>query len=174
MGKRRKGRGEDRSAGEGRQAAGGAQSDASESDSARSGDFSRDPGFDPDQAFEVIGHEENAERVSHAMRTFLDQGDVARFEQAVAVFVRSARARGEPVERVLAVLIELAEAREGGQYPHDWTLTDLRLVVLRGVLLAFYGDSAVGSREAGVERRGGGERRHDGGPAQGDGRGETL
>jgi hypothetical protein len=40
------------------------------------------------------------------------------------------------------VLIELAEAREGAAYPHDWTPTDLRLLVLRGVLIAFYGDAS--------------------------------
>ena len=119
----------------------------------RSGDFSRDPGFDSEQLFQVISREENADRVSQAMRAFLDQRDVPKFERAVAVFVRSARARNEPVKRVLAVLIELAEAREGGSYPHDWALTDLRLVVLRGVLLAFYGDTTVTTREPGVERR---------------------
>ena len=102
----------------------------------------------------MSSREESAERVSQAMRAFLDNGTVSSLEQAVAVFVRSARARGEPVERVLAVLIELAEAREGSAYPHDWTLTDLRLVVLRGVLLAFYGDTSVARRAPGVERRG--------------------
>ena len=133
--------------------------DAPTSESARSGDFSRDPAFDPEQLFEVISRDESSERVSEAMRAFLTYRDIPRFEQAVAVFVRSARARGEPVERVLAVLIELAEAREGIGYPHDWALTDLRLVVLRGVLLAFYGDASVAARAPGVERRSGGERR---------------
>ena len=126
---------------------------------ARSGDFSQDPALDPDQLFEVISSDENSDRVSRAMRRFLANHDVARFEQAIAVFVRAARARGEPVERVLALLIELAEAREGVAYPHDWALTDLRLVVLRGVLLAFYGDTSVTSRDAGAERRGGADRR---------------
>jgi hypothetical protein len=128
-------------------------------DNARSGDFSRDPAFDPEQLFEVIGREDNVERVSQAMRAFLEHPDAALFERAVATFVRSARARGAPVESVLAVLIGLAEAREGNAYPHDWTLTDLRWLILRGVLLAFYGDAAVGSRTPGVERRGGLERR---------------
>jgi hypothetical protein len=107
----------------------------------------------------VISREENAERVSQAMHAFLASGDVSRFEEAVAVFVRSARARGDPVERVLAVLIALAEAREGTAYPHDWVLTDLRHVILRGVLLAFYGDTAVAPRAPGVDRRTGVERR---------------
>ena len=141
---------------------------------ARSGDFSQDPAFDPDQLFQVVSREENADRVADAMRKFLAQGDVARFEQAIAVFVRSARARGESVERVLAVLIELAEAREGVAYPHDWSLTDLRWVVLRGVLLAFYGDTSLAAREAGSERRSGGERRRVDDRTMGDEPRETF
>jgi hypothetical protein len=113
---------------------------------ARSGDFSQDPAFDPDHLFEIIGREQSAERVSHAMRAFLDNRDLERFEQAVAVFVRSARARGDPVEKVLAVLIEFAEAREGASAPHDWKPSDLRRVVLRGVLLAFYGEARNDAR----------------------------
>ena len=150
------------------------RSHASGPQSARSGDFSRDPALDPEQLFEVGGREENAEHVSQAMRSFLDSADISRFEQAVAVFVRSARARGEPVERVLAVLIDLAEAREGVAYPHDWTLTSLRLVVLRGVLLAFYGDTSVAPRAPGVERRGGSGRRRGDEPAANDERGEVF
>lgn len=131
------------------------------SSNARSGDFSQDPAFDPEQLFRVVSSEENSERVSDAMRAFLTNRDVPRFEQAVAIFVRSARARDEPIERVLAVLIQLAETSEGAGYPHDWTLTDLRLVLLCGVLLAFYGDTSVAQREEGVERRSG-ERRQSG------------
>jgi hypothetical protein len=113
---------------------------------ARSGDFSDDPAFDPEQLFEVIGREENAERVSTAMRAFLVRGDTPAFEQAVAVFVRSARARGDPVERVLAVLIALVEESEGFSYPHDRTPSDLRWAVLRGVLRAFYRDAVATGR----------------------------
>ena len=116
---------------------------AADADSVRSGDFSRDPAFDPDELFEVIGREENADRVSAAMRHFLMRGDGAAFERAVATFVRSARVRAEPIEQVLALLIELAGEREGVAYPHDWTPTDLRRLVLRAVLLAFYGDDAA-------------------------------
>jgi hypothetical protein len=137
----------------------GRPSQSPPADTARSGDFSQDPALDPDQLFQVVSREEDADRVAEAMRKFLAQGDVPGFEQAVAVFVRSARARGESVERVLALLIELAEAREGVAYPHDWSLTDLRWVVLRGVLLAFYGDTSLTAREPGSERRNGGERR---------------
>ena len=141
---------------------------------ARSGDFSQDPAFDPDQLFEVVGHADSADRVAEAMRMFLKHGELARFEQAIAVFVRSARARQEPIERVLAVLIELAAAKEGVAYPHDWTLTDLRWVVLRGVLLAFYGDTSLAKRDSGIERRSGDERRHDGTRPQNGERREVL
>jgi hypothetical protein len=126
---------------------------------ARSGDFSHDPTLDPDQLFQVIGREESVERVSDAMRAFLASGDMATFERAVAVFIRSARARGEPVERVLAVLVELVEEREGVAYPHDWTPTDLRRLVLRAVLLAFYGETPATPHAPSVERRHSGERR---------------
>ena len=110
---------------------------------ARSGDFSRDAFFDPDQLFEVIGGEESADHVSEAMRLFLLRGHATAFERAVAVFVRAARARSEPIEKVLATLIRLAEEREGPAHPHDWSLSDLRRVMLKGVLLAFYGDVVV-------------------------------
>ena len=107
----------------------------------RSGDFSRDPAFDPEQLFSVISREENTARVAEAMCTFLDRGQSDAFERAVALFVRSARARNDPIERVLAVLIELATQREGAAPPHDLELSELRRLILRGVLLAFYGDS---------------------------------
>lgn len=157
-----------RSGVEGSVPADGGPSEVERLDSVRSGDFSHDPAFDPEQLFRVISCEENAEHVSQAMHTFLANGDVSRFEQAVAVFVRSARARGEAVERVLAVLIGLAEAREGTAYPHDWTLTDLRLLVLRGVLLTFYGETSVAPRDPGIERRSGDRRRGDARSPSGD------
>lgn len=109
----------------------------------RSGDFSQDPAFDPEQLFSVIGRDENTARVAEAMCVFLRRGERDAFERAVALFVRSARARNDPIERVLAVLIELATYREGTPAPHDMELSELRLLILRGVLLAFYGDSPV-------------------------------
>lgn len=112
-------------------------------DQQRSGDFSQDPSFDPEQLFWVIGREENTVRVSRAMCSFLHREDRPAFERAVAIFVRSARARKDPIERVLAVLIELATDREGAALPHDLELSELRLLILRGVLLAFFGDSPV-------------------------------
>jgi hypothetical protein len=38
---------------------------------ARSGDFGQDPAFDAAKLFEVIGGDENVERVSQAVRAFL-------------------------------------------------------------------------------------------------------
>ena len=119
----------------------------------RSGDFSQDPDIDPDELFRVIGEEENAERVSDAMRAFLLRRDEGAFERAVGIFVRSARARGDQIERVLAVLIALAEEREGDAYPHDLKLSQLRRLVLRGVLRAFYGEAVVRERAQASKRR---------------------
>jgi hypothetical protein len=110
---------------------------------ARSGDFSLDPSFDPEHVFDVIRDEENEERVSAAMRAFVARGDASAFARAVAVFVRSANAQGQPIERVLAVLNGLADEREGQPYPHDWQPSELRRLVLRGVLIAFFGKEAV-------------------------------
>ena len=113
------------------------------SEQRRSGDFSQDPGFDPEQLFSVIGREENTQRVAQAISVFVERGDRTAFERAIALFVRSARARNDPIERVLAVLIELATEREGAALPHNLELSELRRLILRGVLLAFFGDSPV-------------------------------
>lgn len=115
-------------------------------DERRSGDFSQDPTFDPDRLFRAIDRTENSAGVSEAMRVFVDRGEREALERAVALFVRSARARNEPIERVLAVLIELATGREGAAAPHDLQLSELRHLILRGVLLAFYGDSMARAR----------------------------
>jgi hypothetical protein len=74
--------------------------------------------------------------------------------RAIAVFVRSARTRGEPIERVLGTLESLADASEGrargGYAERD---TPLRKLALRGVLLAYYGEDAVQRESAARERR---------------------
>jgi hypothetical protein len=109
-----------------------------------SGDFSSDPTFDPAELFAVIQRDENVARVSGAMRTFVERGDTDSFQRAVAVFVRSARAREEPIERVLGVLEELVDGLEGHPLPGSSEReTKMRTLVLRGVLLAFYGGEAV-------------------------------
>jgi len=111
-----------------------------------------------EELFEVIEHDANVDRVSEAMRAFLARGDTASFERSVAVFVRSARARHEPVEIVLAALESLVDAVEASGVPgFDRRNTPLRHLVLRGVLLAFYGAEVVqreaDARQERVERR---------------------
>lgn len=112
-------------------------------DPLRSGDFSNDPRFDPEEAFAIFSRAESEEHVFEAMRRYVDSGERrGPFAQAVAVYVRAARARGEPVERVLAILTRLADkvqdsTRGFAQYEPN----DLRMLILHGVLLAFFGDS---------------------------------
>lgn len=109
----------------------------------RSGSFSRDPQFDPSELFEVLGEAANSERALEAMREFLQTGDVAHFERAVAVYVRSARARAVPIEQVLAALNRLSDAQVARYTQRGGTIlqpSELQRHVVRGVLLAFYGD----------------------------------
>lgn len=117
--------------------------------SERSGKFSRDPVFDPAELFEVVRRQDDMNRVLAAMREFRDRGDFRLFERAVAVYVRSARARGEPVESVLAALEQFADELERDASP-GFTQRDtpMRHVVLRGVLLAFYGADVVRREES--------------------------
>lgn len=117
--------------------------------SERSGKFSRDPLFDPAELFEVVRRQDDMNRVLAAMREFRDHGDFRLFERAVAVYVRSARARGEPVESVLAALEQFADELERDASP-GFTQRDtpMRYVVLRGVLLAFYGADVVKREES--------------------------
>jgi len=125
---------------------------------ARSGDFSRDPVFDPVELFEVIAHDDNVHRVLDAMREFIRRKDTAALERAVALYVRSARTRSEPIETVLGTLQTVADELERDGAPgfveRD---TPLRHVLLRGVLLAFYGADVVRREETArrdrVERR---------------------
>jgi hypothetical protein len=117
-------------------------------DGERSGDFSQDPAFDPAELFDVIAHDDNVDRVRAAMRAFIKRSDPSAFERAVAIYVRSARARGEPIEIVLGTLQSVADDFERHAAP-GFTQRDtpLRHVVLRGVLLAFYGADAVQREE---------------------------
>lgn len=113
----------------------------------RSGDFSQDPTFDPGELFDVIQRDASIEGVLAAMREFERRGEEQLFARGVAIFARSARARGESVETVLAALEKIAdELEEDGQPGFAQRETPLRHLVLRGVLLAFYGPEAV-SRE---------------------------
>lgn len=120
----------------------------------RSAEFSKDPMFDPKELFEVIENGENQGRVREAMLKFVDRGDPELLSQAIAIFVRSAHARGEAIEQVLASLESLANASEGsareGYAERD---TPLRQLAMRGVLLAYYGEEAVNRESEARERR---------------------
>lgn len=115
----------------------------------RSGDFSRDPVFDPSELFEVIAQDENVNRVLAAMREFIRRNDTNALERAVAIYVRSARTRGEPIEAVLGTLQTVADDLERDSAPgFKQRDTPLRHVLLRGVLLAFYGADVVRREES--------------------------
>ena len=129
-------------------------SDAQADGERRSGEFSRDPALDPKELFAVIEDEENLHRVLGVMREFLSRRDTHSLERGVAVYVRSARTRSEPIEKVLAALETIADELERDATPgfieRD---TPLRTVVLRGVLLAFYGAEVVQREDDARHRR---------------------
>jgi hypothetical protein len=125
---------------------------SSRSDAKRSGDFSSDPTFDPKELFESIEHEENLERVRDSMRRFIAHGDDELIARAIAVFVRSARTRGDSIESVLGTLESVADRSEGSARM-GFRDSPLRRRILRGLLLAFYGSDTVEREAAARERR---------------------
>jgi len=109
-----------------------------------SGDFSRDPTFNPVELFDVIEREDSVERVLAAMREFEQRGEGELFAHGVALYARSARARGESVETVLGALQKIVDTLNSDGPPgFAQRETPLRNLVLRGVLLAFYGADVV-------------------------------
>jgi hypothetical protein len=123
------------------------------SSDARSGEFSRDPMFDPAELFAVLEQEQNVDAIVDAMQKFKHSGDPDLLARGVAVFARSARARGDSVEMVLGALqriVDVLESRSQPGFPDRDT--PLRQLVLRGVLMAFYGEEVV-NREANARDR---------------------
>jgi hypothetical protein len=105
----------------------------------RSGEFSADRRFNPDSLFEVIASSESAHQAAEAMRVFIRHGDAAALEQAIAIYARSARARGQKIENLLAELNALSH-QQHERYSHDGELlkpSQLKRLVLRTVLEAF-------------------------------------
>lgn len=92
----------------------------------------------------------NADRMAGAMRAFLENGDAAAFEQNVVEFVHTARDREVPVERVVGDLEALADGIERNRLDGTVILerTELRRLLLRGVLVAFYGAEPVARGES--------------------------
>ena len=105
----------------------------------RSGEYSADKRFDPESLFEVVASSESAERAAEAMRAFNQQNDRAVLQEAIAVYARSARARGQRIENILAELNKLSHEQQG-RYSHDGELltpSEMKKLVLRTVLEAF-------------------------------------
>jgi hypothetical protein len=119
----------------------------------RSGEFSRDPMFDPAELFAVIEREHSVDAVVAAMQKFKRSGDLDLLARGVAVFARSARARGDSVETVLGGLQRIIDALESRAQPgFPGRETPLGNLALRGVLMAFYGEEVV-DREADARDR---------------------
>ena len=109
---------------------------------ARSGDFSVDRRFDPNALFDVVAEADSAEQATEAMRQFIARGDNDALSQAIAIYIRSARARGKSRENVLAEL-NLLSARQHERYDHQGKLlepSELKKLVLKSVFDGF-GDS---------------------------------
>jgi hypothetical protein len=105
----------------------------------RSGEYSADRRFDPESLFEVIASTDSAEQAANAMQKFVQRGDGAALEQAIAIYARSGRARGQKVENILAELNALSH-QQHERYTHDGELlkpSELKKLVLRTVLEAF-------------------------------------
>jgi hypothetical protein len=111
----------------------------------------------PPEVIEVLTSAEHADRVAAAMRQFIEVGDADAFAQAVALYVRAAALRREPIERVLGVLNAVAQTAE----PSDPTRSSaessdpspLHRALLYGVLVAFYGEATVADEARGQRDR---------------------
>lgn len=114
----------------------------------RSADYSRDPRFEPESLFGVISAGDNAEQIHEAMREFLERGGDDAFSQAVAVYVRSARARGTPIEQVLSALNDITKQFLPKSHLSEVSPERLRVLVMQGLLIAFYGQDAISNYSA--------------------------
>ena len=105
----------------------------------RSGDFSGDVRFDPNSLFDVIATTDNAEQATEAIRSFIAEGDEESLKQAIAIYTRSARARGKSVENVLAELNVLTDRQHSRYKPVEYLLepSELKQLVLKTVLEGF-------------------------------------
>jgi hypothetical protein len=87
----------------------------------------------------------NTATALEAMQSFIAEGDKGAFKHAVALYVKSARARNESIETVLGVLCTLATDLEGprvadGVLMHPTTMHEL---IFAGILRAYFGTVAV-------------------------------
>ena len=110
----------------------------------RSGDYSADGRFDPNAIFDVVASADNAEQATSAMRRFIAEGNADALRNAIAIYTRSARARGKSIENVLAELNVLSD-QQRGRYELVGRLlepTALKRLVLEAVLEGFRADGA--------------------------------
>jgi hypothetical protein len=88
----------------------------------------------------------NTAMALEAMQSFIEKGDKAAFKHAVALYVKSARARNESIETVLGVLCTLATDLEGPRVADDGVLlhpTTMHELIFAGILRAYFGTVAV-------------------------------
>jgi len=108
----------------------------------RSGDYSGDGRFDPNAIFDVVASADNADQATSAMRRFIAEGNADALRTAIAIYTRSARARGKGIENVLAELNVLSD-QQRGRYELAGRLlepTALKRLVLEAVLEGFHAD----------------------------------
>ena len=108
----------------------------------RSGDYSTDRRFNPEALFDVIESADSSEQATSAIQQFVSKGDGDQLRQAIALYTRSARARGKSIENVLADLNALSD-RHQERYAHTGELltpSALKKLVLRTVLDGFGSD----------------------------------
>jgi hypothetical protein len=99
----------------------------------------------PPDIREQLTRPADATTALEAMQLFLTKGDGAAFEQAVELYITSARTREEPIETVLSVLCQLAADLEGPRVTNEMLLrpTKMHALVFAGILRAYYGNVAV-------------------------------
>src|SRR6476661_2644491 len=81
----------------------------------------------PQEAYEHLTAAENTHQAVAAMERFIREGDEEAFEDAVAIYVASARSRREPVETVTGALCMLAENLEGPRTENEVLLRPTRM-----------------------------------------------
>ena len=108
----------------------------------RRGEPGGDGSFDPNALFDVIAKTDSTEQATTAMRRFVAEGNADTLRRAIAIYVRSARARGKSIENVLAELNALSD-QQHGRYALAGKLlqpSELKRLVLVTVLQGFDGD----------------------------------
>lgn len=106
----------------------------------------------PPELYKDLTAPDNTARAVEAMRVFLLRGDESAFEDAIALYVASARHRNEEIETLTGALCQVAESLEG---PRQEGLvlhgpTRMHALIFSGILRAFFGDVAV-DRELGSQ-----------------------